>query len=67
MKNVLLEATEQQLRDLRDYIRKSDKYSGELKEYIIEDISDEIRKRNLEELMKPLVAEFIKERKEKGL
>lgn len=64
MKNVLLEATTQQLHDLRDFIRKSDEYSESVKEELMDSIVDEIRKRNLEELMKPIVEEFIKERKE---
>lgn len=65
MTNVLKEITIEKLYDLRDYINCCASYDLETKQQLMDEITSEIRFRNLEELMLPIVKEFIEERKEK--
>tara|TARA_Y100001956_G_scaffold48961_1_gene47608 strand:- start:6744 stop:6944 length:201 start_codon:yes stop_codon:yes gene_type:complete len=65
--NILQKGSVEQLEALKYYIENSDDFDTNTKEQLIETLSDRIRFLNLEEIMKPVVKEFIKERKEKGL
>ncbi|UUW39723.1 hypothetical protein VP14_036 [Vibrio phage VPMCC14] len=65
MTNVLKTCSIEKLYDLRDYINCSENYDIETKQILMDDITDEIRLRNLEEMMLPIVKEFIAEREEK--
>lgn len=56
MTNVLKTCSIEKLYDLRDYINCSGNYDIETKnKFLMDDITDEIRLRNLEELMLPIV------------
>ena len=65
--NILQEGSVEQLEALKYYIKESKDFDSNTKEQLIETLSDRIRLLNLEEMMKPVVKEFIEERKEKGL
>tara|TARA_Y100001956_G_scaffold53935_1_gene52801 strand:- start:532 stop:732 length:201 start_codon:yes stop_codon:yes gene_type:complete len=62
--NVLQECNVEQLEALKRYIKESEDFDSSTKEQLIETLSDRIRFLNLSEMMKPLVKEFIEERKE---
>ena len=64
---ILTEGTIEQLYDLRDYINCSNEFDLDTKQQLMDTLTDRIRFLNLAEKMKPLVEEFIQERKEKGL
>lgn len=65
MSDILRKLSIVKLYDLRDYINCSDDYDLTIKQQLMDDITSEIRLRNLEELMKPIVKDFIKEQEDK--
>lgn len=55
-------ATLSELQDLRDFINCHWDYTLTVKQHVMDDLTRRIRDKNLAELMKPIVEDFIRER-----
>ncbi len=65
MIDVLQDATIDQLRDLRSFINCSTEYEPDIKQQLTDTLTDRISSLNLQQLMEPMVKEYIQKRKER--